>query len=144
MSRRLPAMFAVTLASAAASVMAAATAHADTTYSETVGVATHTWTNYTNAGGTEGPTIPRYATVQISCALTGFAVANGNTWWYRIASPPWNNSFYASADAFYNNGATSGTLKGTPWVDPAVPVCGAPPPPAPPATVTLAQDAIDR
>jgi hypothetical protein len=29
----------------------------------------------------------------------------------------------SSADAFYNDGATSGSLHGTPWVDPAVAHC---------------------
>jgi hypothetical protein len=55
--------------------------------------------------------------------VTGFRVANGNTWWYRIAQSPWNDNYYVSADAFYNNGQTSGSLAGTPWVDPAVPNC---------------------
>jgi hypothetical protein len=123
--------------------LTAAPVQADTTRAETVGGHTHTWTNYTNAGGTEGQLIPRYTTVQISCALNGFRVANGNTWWYRIASSPWDNNFYASADAFYNNGKTSGSLVGTPWVDPAVPICGAAPsapsPPPVPASVTMAQ-----
>jgi hypothetical protein len=90
---------------------------------ETTGGPTHTWTNYTNAGGYEGPTIAAYQTVLIACKVTGFRVADGNTWWYRIASSPWNNAYYASADAFYNNGQTSGSLKGTPFVDPAVPDC---------------------
>ncbi|MET7968744.1 hypothetical protein [Micromonospora sp. NPDC005305] len=93
------------------------------THAETVGLATHTWTNYTNAGGSAGPVIPRYTTVQVACRLPGFAVADGNTWWYRVASPGWDNQFYASADAFYNNGATSGSLHGTPYVDEAVPFC---------------------
>jgi surface antigen len=93
------------------------------THPETTGGVTHTWTNYTNAGGTEGPSIPSNTTVQIACALQGFRVADGNTWWYRIASSPWNGSYYASADAFYNNGQTSGSLIGTPFVDPAVPGC---------------------
>jgi serine/threonine protein kinase len=93
------------------------------TYSETTGGVTHTWTNYQNAGGTQGPSIPANATVQIACKLTGFAVADGNTWWYRIASSPWNSSYYASADAFYNDGATSGSLLGTPFVDASVPNC---------------------
>ena len=44
---------------------------------------------------------------------------------------PWNDSYYASADAFYNNGQTSGSLNGTPFVDPSVPVCGAAPTPVP-------------
>jgi hypothetical protein len=93
------------------------------TYSETTGGVTHTWTNYTNAGGTQGQSIASNATVQVSCKVTGFQVADGNTWWYRIASSPWNNAFYASADAFYNNGQTSGSLVGTPFVDSNVPTC---------------------
>lgn len=93
------------------------------TYAQTTGGVTNTWTNYTNAGGTQGPTIPKNATVAVSCKVTGFRVADGNTWWYRIASSPWNNAFYASADAFYNNGQTSGTLAGTPFVDPNVRDC---------------------
>jgi surface antigen len=92
-------------------------------HAETTGGVTHTWTNYTNAGGTQGPSIPSNATVQIACALSGFRVADGNTWWYRIASSPWNSAYYASADAFYNNGQTSGSLIGTPFVDPAVSLC---------------------
>jgi RHS repeat-associated protein len=96
---------------------------AATTYGETTGGVAHTWTNYTNAGGTQGPSIAAFQTVQITCALTGFRVADGNTWWYQIASSPWNNIYYVSADAFYNNGATSGSLIGTPFVDTAVPTC---------------------
>jgi len=94
-----------------------------TTYSETTGSVVHTWTDYSNAGGNEGPEIPSNDTVQIACKVTGFAVADGNTWWYRIASSPWNSSYYGSADAFYNNGETSGSLKNTPFVDPNVPNC---------------------
>jgi NlpC/P60 family len=93
------------------------------TFAETTGGVAHTWTNYTNAGGTEGPSIPSNATVQIACRLAGFRVEDGNTWWYRIASSPWSGAFYVSADAFYNNGQTSGSLIGTPFVDPAVPGC---------------------
>ena len=93
------------------------------TRAETVGGVTHTWTNYTNAGGTQGPNIAAFQTVQVACKVTGFRVADGNTWWYRIASSPWNSAYYASADAFYNNGATSGPLAGTPFVDGAVPNC---------------------
>ena len=113
---------ALVVASATAVVMAQPAAA--TTYTETVGADTHTWTNYTNAGGTQGPTIPAFTSVQIACRLNGFQVADGNTWWYQIASSPWNSAYYASADPFYNNGATSGPLKGTPFVDMNVPVCG--------------------
>ena len=93
------------------------------TWPETTGGVTHTWSDWTNAGGVEGPTIPAVTTVQIACKLPGFRVADGNTWWYRIASSPWNGQFYVSADPFYNNGATSGPLLGTPFVDSAVRDC---------------------
>ena len=93
------------------------------TYAETVGGVTHTWTDYGNAGGSQGATINTGTTVQITCRVTGFKVTDGNTWWYEIASSPWNNTYYASADAFYNNGDTSGSLIGTPFVDTRVPVC---------------------
>jgi hypothetical protein len=93
------------------------------TYAETTGSVVHTWTDYSDAGGTEGPEIPSNDTVQIACKVTGFTVEDGNTWWYRIASAPWNGDYYGSADAFYNNGQTSGSLLGTPFVDPAVPNC---------------------
>jgi hypothetical protein len=94
------------------------------TYAETTGSVANTWTNYTNAGGTEGPQIALNQTVQIACRLQGFTVADGNTWWYQIASSPWSYTYYVSADPFYNNGATSGPLAGTPFFDPNVPVCG--------------------
>jgi CHAP domain len=96
---------------------------APTYHNETVGGVAHTWTNYSNAGGNEGPSIASNETVQIACKVTGFKVADGNTWWYRIASSPWDSNYYVSADAFYNDGATSGSLIGTPFVDPAVPNC---------------------
>ena len=101
----------------------AGSAPAAPAYSETSGSVVHTWTDYADAGGTEGPEIPSNDTVQIACKVTGFTVADGNTWWYLVASSPWNSAYYASADAFYNNGQTSGSLIGTPFVDPAVPNC---------------------
>ncbi len=94
------------------------------TYSETAGGNANTWTNYTNAGGSQGPTVPGGATIEIACVVQGFRVADGNTNWYLIAQSPWNYNYYVAADAFYNNGATSGSLRGTPFVDPAVPACG--------------------
>jgi hypothetical protein len=82
-----------------------------------------TFTNFANAGGTVGPRVAAYQTIQVACKVMGFKVADGNPWWYRVASSPWNGAYYASADSFYNNGETSGSLLGTPWVDPNVPNC---------------------
>ncbi len=90
---------------------------------ETVGGETHTHSDYASAGGIEGAVIHTGETVQIACRVVGQAVEDGDTWWYRIASSPWNSLYYASADAFYNNGEKTGTLIGTPFVDPAVPQC---------------------
>ena len=94
-----------------------------TYFAETTGGVAHTWTNYTDAGGTQGPSIGSNQTVQIACWVTGFRVADGNTYWYQIGSSPWDLNYYVSADAFYNNGETSGSLLGTPFVDPKVPEC---------------------
>ena len=92
-------------------------------HAETVGGATNTWTNYSNAGGNQGPTIGTGQSVEVACKVSGFRVADGDTWWYRIASAPWSINYYASADAFYNNGQTTGSLIGTPFVDGSVPNC---------------------
>ena len=95
------------------------------TFAETTGppVATRTFTNYLNAGGIIGPSISIGETVQVSCRAQGQAVSDGDTWWYNIASGPWNSTYWAPADNFYNDGATSGSLAGTPFYDPNVPVC---------------------
>jgi hypothetical protein len=93
------------------------------TWAETTGGVARTWTDPSSAGGVLGPSIAGGQTVRIACRLQGFRVADGNTWWYRIASAPWSGRYYVSADAFYNDGATSGSLHGTPFVDPAVGAC---------------------
>ena len=126
--RALRVIFAVSVVAAGLVVLTtvrSSPASAVTTYTEYAGNNANTWTNYTNAGGNEGPQIPGHTPIQITCALQGFRVADGNTWWYQIASSPWNNNYYVSADPFYNEpGVTSGSLIGTPFVDPAVPQCG--------------------
>lgn len=73
------------------------------TYPETTGGSepSHTWTNYTNAGGEEGHTINVNETVQIACRVKGFKVEDGDEWWYLIAQSPWSYGYYVSADAFY-------------------------------------------
>jgi hypothetical protein len=94
-----------------------------TTFKETTGGVAHTWSDYTTAGGTPGPVLAGQQTVDVVCKVAGFRVQDGNTWWYRLLSGPGETVFYVSADAFYNNGATSGSLIGTPFVDPAVGPC---------------------
>jgi hypothetical protein len=96
------------------------------THRETTGGVAHTWSDYKDAGGAGGKLIADHETVAVSCRIIGFKVADGNRWWYRIASKPWSDRFYASADAFYNNGKKRGSLKGTPFVDRGVPICRKP------------------
>jgi len=91
---------------------------------EITGGDTNTWSDYLSGGGSAGPRIPKGAAVLVSCRTIGLKLANGNAWWYQIASPDWNNRFYASADAFYNNGQSTGPLADTPFVDEKVPICG--------------------
>lgn len=96
---------------------------AQRTWAETVGGVAHTWSNYRDAGGRAGPLIAANHTVAIACRVRGFKVPDGNRWWYRIASRPWRDAYYVSADAFYNNGATRGSLLNTPFVDARVALC---------------------
>ncbi len=93
------------------------------TYAETPGGTVHTWTDYATAEGSPGPLIPAHMTVRVACKVSGFKVPDGDTWWYRIESGPWDGGYYGSADAFYNNGRTSGPLHGTPIVDRSVLDC---------------------
>jgi hypothetical protein len=90
---------------------------------EITGGAARTWSNYQNAGGTPGMSLTKYQRVYVTCRLRGFQAGGTNPWWYRLGQPPWSNRFYASADGFYDNGRSSGPLKGTPKVDPRVPLC---------------------
>jgi hypothetical protein len=92
-------------------------------HAETTGSIAPTFTDYFDAGGTSGPAIGKNATIQVACRAYGFAVRDGDPWWYLIASSPWNSAYYASADDFFNNGSTTGTLNGTPLFDPDVPLC---------------------
>jgi hypothetical protein len=92
------------------------------TFSETPGSVVHTWSDPYNAGGQPGPVLASNSTVQVTCVITnGFRVSDGDTDWYELASNP---GIWASSDAFYNTpGQTTGSLLGTPFVDPAVPQC---------------------
>ena len=99
------------------------TASSSTTYSETTGGLARTWADFADGGGTEGQSIEGNQTVRVTCRVEGLAVSDGNPWWYQIDSSPWNDDYYASADAFYNNGQVSGSLTGTPFYDKSVPIC---------------------
>ncbi len=72
-----------------------------------------------------GPAIAAYTTVTVQCAAhNGGYVANsrsGNYNWYLLSSP--DSGLWTSADPYYNNGSTSGSLTNTPLVDPQVPTC---------------------
>jgi len=90
---------------------------------EVSGGVAHTWSNPQTAGGHAGPEIMPRQHVLIACRLKGFKVPDGNVWWYLLASKPWSDRFYATADTFYNNGRTSGSLRGSAFVDPTVARC---------------------
>lgn len=73
--------------------------------------------------GGMGIRIGGYATVEVSCRVSGAAVADRNSWYYRVSGSPWSDHYYGPSDNFYNNGNTSGSLNGTPYWDPNVPLC---------------------
>jgi hypothetical protein len=93
-------------------------------YYETAGsTGATTFANPSNESGV-GTRVGDYQTVQASCWVSGLAVSpDGNTYYYKLVSSPWNGAYYSSADPFYNNGATSGSLSNTPKVDSTVPEC---------------------
>lgn len=94
------------------------------TYPEKTGGTARTWSDYTNAGGDPGPTINGSREVEVTCRIRGFEVESGNQWWYLVASAPWRNNYFATADAFFNQRRTQGVdFKKTRFVDPGVPLC---------------------
>jgi hypothetical protein len=92
------------------------------TWTETTGTPAHTWADPVQLTGAGAPLGPRQS-VQVLCRVKGYAVQDGDPWWYRLASEPWNGHYYATSDAFYNNGATSGPVDDGVVVDEQVPVC---------------------
>lgn len=92
------------------------------TWTETTGTPAHTWANPVQLAGAGTPLGPRQS-VQVMCRVQGYVVPDGDPWWYRLASAPWNGNYYATSDAFYNNGATSGSDINGVVVDQQVPVC---------------------
>jgi len=110
------------------------TAHAETTYSEQEGHhGVNTFTNYHNASGV-GQSIAPAASVAVSCKVYDPTIvsANPDGYWYRIASSPWNDQYYAPANTFMNGDPWNGPY--THNTDFNVPDCGSiqvPPPVAP-------------
>jgi hypothetical protein len=98
-----------------------ATARRTVPYAETSGDATKTWSDYLSVGD-EGTALPAGFEVQVTCRIEGRS-AGGGTWWYRIHSGPWYDTYYAPAGAFYNDGRTSGSLSSSPPVDKKIPNC---------------------
>jgi hypothetical protein len=92
------------------------------TWTETTGTPAHTWADPVQLTGAGTPLGPRQS-VQVLCRVRGYVVQDGDPWWYRLASTPWNGNYYATSDAFYNNGATSGPVDNGVVVDEQVPVC---------------------
>lgn len=98
-----------------------ATAPRTVPYAEMSGGASKTWSDYLSEVG-EGTALPAGFEVQVTCRIEGRAL-NGGTWWYRIHSGPWYDSYYAPAGVFYNDGRTSGSLTSSPPVDTKIPNC---------------------
>jgi surface antigen len=68
----------------------------------------------------EGPFVE--GPVQVSCVVSGAPRGGTDVWWYRIASSPFEDKYYAPAGSFFNGG-TDTTGEHNPPVDPAVPPC---------------------
>jgi hypothetical protein len=104
----------------------------------------HTFARYHNASG-PGPNIAPGQTVRVSCKVRDPAIksVNPDGYWYRIASAPWNNGYYAPANTFLNGDPPNGPYSHD--TDFAVPNCAAsaaaPPQPALTPRVTLTKGA---
>lgn len=63
-----------------------------------------TFTDPARGAGSSGARIPTAAFVEVSCKVYApiFPSTQPDGYWYRIASPPWNNSYYAVANVFTN------------------------------------------
>jgi hypothetical protein len=91
----------------------------------------NTFTDYHNASGM-GPRVDAAQWVDVSCKVHDPYIqsVNPDGYWYRIASAPWSNQYYAAANTFMNGDPWNGPYThNTDW---NVPDCGAPPPPPPP------------
>jgi hypothetical protein len=96
----------------------AAATHIETTYTQS-----KTFADYVNARGPFGADLTANQHVQVACRVQGFAVVDGDTWWYRLASAPWNGHYYASSVVFYITSSTAGNPINGIVVDLQVPLC---------------------
>jgi hypothetical protein len=83
---------------------------------------TNTFTNYHNASGL-GQQVAAGQWVQVSCKVYEPTIqsVNPDGYWYRIATSPWNNAYYAPANNFLNGDPPQGPYsRNTDW---AVPNC---------------------
>lgn len=101
----------------------AATQGAKRTWTETAFTRSKTFADYINAGYPLGAPLNPQQAVKVSCRIRGFIVQDGDPWWYRLASPPWNDRYYATSDVFYNTPNTSGNPINGVVVDKRVRVC---------------------
>lgn len=86
---------------------------------ERAGEATDTWSDYKTAGGTAGKAILKDERVSVDCWVTGKQADDKDNYWYRLVGKPWNDGYYAPADAFFNGGKTLHSVA----YDPRVPEC---------------------
>lgn len=82
----------------------------------------NTFQNYHNASG-PGQSIAAGQVVEVSCKVQDGTIpsVNPDGYWYRIASSPWNNSYYAAANTFLNGDPPNGPYSHN--TDFAVPDC---------------------
>jgi hypothetical protein len=92
--------------------------HAEVEAHRNGGVAT--W-NDPRQPGQNGQAIPFMETVQVSCKVYS-PVFGSVKWWYRIASSPWDNAWWAPANTFLNGDPLEGPYPHYEY-DPAVPDC---------------------
>lgn len=130
-SRRTVAGLAVAAAAAAGAtaIMIVVALHEDPprpsnrVWVETTGTPAHTWANPSNPGVHAGPPLGPREAVSVSCRVRGYVVSDGDPWWYRLAGKDWHNDFYATSDAFYNNGQINGPVDNGIIVDDQVALC---------------------
>jgi hypothetical protein len=81
-----------------------------------------TFANYQNASG-PGPRLGFLQPVQVSCKVHAPTIdsASPGGYWYRIASAPWNDEYYAVANTFLNGDSVDGPYNH--HLDEAVPDC---------------------